>query len=81
MDFEYLNDCVLDWEVCSILVPLSYGLQTANEIVLQLNKKINKVSVLNDYFFYPQFKCPIRCLRKIKMLNDIKVLQIKRLQF
>jgi hypothetical protein len=79
MDFEYLNDCVMDWEVCSILVPQHYGIDRANQIVLDLGKKIDNVNLVGYYFFYPQFRCPTRCLQKIKLLGDIKILLIKRI--
>ena len=79
MDFEDLNNSVLDWEVCSILVPQYYGIDQANQAVLQLGKKINKVSLVGYYYFYPQFRCPARCLQKVKLINDIKLLLVKRL--
>ena len=79
MDWNDLNDCVMDWKVCSILIPIPYGLEQANQAVLQMGKKINRVSVLGDYFFYPQFRCPDRCLKKTRLINDIKILLVKRL--
>jgi hypothetical protein len=79
MDFEDLNNSVLDWEVCSILVPQYYGIDQANQAVLQLGKKINKVSLVGYYYFYPQFRCNTRCLQKVKLINDIKLLLVKRL--
>ena len=79
MDFEYLNDCVMGWEVCSILIPSHYGIDRANQIVLDLGKKIDNVNLVGYYYFYPQFRCPARCLQKIKLLGDIKILLIKRI--
>lgn len=79
MDFEDLCDFVLDWEVCSIMIPQHYGSKRADEIVLQMGKKIDNVSVVGYYYFYPQFRCNTRCLQKIKLIGDIKLLLVKRL--
>jgi len=79
MEFEDLNNSVLGWEVVSILVPQHYGIDKANHIVLDFGKKIDNVSVVGYYFFYPQFRCPQRCLQKIRLINDIKILLIQRI--
>jgi len=76
---DLLNDYVLDYRVCSIMVPISYGIKYANEIVLSLNKKIDNVFELGIYFVYSQFRCPMNCLKKIRLVGDVKVLLIKRL--
>jgi hypothetical protein len=76
---DLLNDYVMDYRVCSILVPTTYGIEYANQLVLQLNKKIDGVFEMGIYFVYSQFKCPEKCLKKIRLLGDVKILLIKRL--
>lgn len=76
---ELLNDYVMDYRICSIMIPITYGIEYANEIIVNLNKKIDNVFIMGVYFVYQQFRCPEHCLKKIRLLGDIKILLVKQL--
>jgi hypothetical protein len=59
------------------MIPISYGIEYANEIVLNLNKKIDNAFIMGMYFVYQQFRCPTNCLKKIRLIGDIKILLVK----
>lgn len=71
----------MPFETQSILVPIYYGRDQADEAVIQMGKKITHVRIVGNYLAYQQFKCPTRCLRKVVLVNDIKILQVQALYF
>ena len=66
-------------ETQSIIIPTSYGIDYAREIVSQMKKDITHIKVLGDYYIFSQFKMPRYCSKQIKNLGDgIRVVTIRR---
>ena len=70
-----------NFETCSILVPIRYPKEEADTIILQMGKRIDKMIVVGEWYNYRQFKPPQRCLKKIQLVGDIKLLQVLPLYF
>ncbi len=70
-----------NFETCSIFIPIRYPQEEADTIVLQMGKRIDKMVIVGSFYNYRQFRQPPRCLKKIILMGDIKILQVLPLYF
>jgi len=66
-------------ETQSIIIPTSYSVEYAREIVTQMKKDITHIKVLGEYYIFSQFKMPRYCSKQILNIgNGIRVIKIRR---
>ena len=70
---------LMEQETQSIIIPLSYSIESATEIVLQMRKDITHIINIGDYYYFQQFRMPKYCRKEIINIgNGIRVVKIKR---
>ena len=63
----------------SIIIPNTYSITHACDIVLQMKKSIDHMITIGNYYSFIQFKMPRYCSKQIKNIGDgIRVITIRR---
>ena len=63
----------------SIIIPTTYIIDHAREIVSQMKKSITHMQIIGNYYYFQQVKMPRYCSKQIKNIGDgIRIITIKQ---